>query len=104
MIKDHAEQIMVAVLNDMVRISIPRMLSIQHKLEKGETLSGSEIEFFSEMLNKLSRCNREYKHDNQCMSIFACIAHLLFTVVNRALENEQDIPAAITDSRLSLTD
>lgn len=87
--EDHSDQIMVVVLNDMVKKSVPRMLAIRHKLEEGETLLSSEVDFFIHMLDKLSRCNREYQHDSQCMTIFACIAHLLFTVVNLALENEQ---------------
>lgn len=89
MSQDHTDQIMVAVLNDMVRKSVPRMLAIRHKLEQGETLLGPEVGFFIGLLDKLSRCSREYQHDSQCMTIFACIAHLLFTVVNLALENEQ---------------
>lgn len=87
--KDHTDHIMVAVLNDMVKRSLPRMLAIRHKLESGETLMGSEVEFFADLLKKLSRCNQDYKHDHQCMTILACIAHLLFILVNRALENEK---------------
>lgn len=89
--KDHTDHIMVAVLNDLVKRSLPRMLAIRHKLETGETLEGSEVEFFVDLLTKLSRCSQDYEHDHQCMSIFGCITHLLFTVVNRALENEESI-------------
>jgi hypothetical protein len=88
--KDHADQIMVVILNDMVKTSIPRMLAIQNKLEQGETLCRPEIKFFKELLKTLNRCSREFQYDAECMSILACIAHLVLSVANRALENEQE--------------
>jgi hypothetical protein len=83
------EKVMVVVLEDMVNQSIPRILSIRHKVREGGLLTHTELDFFHLMLQRLSRCYHDYAHDHQCVTIFACIAHMLYKVVNRAHENEQ---------------
>lgn len=85
------EQIMVVMLQNLVQHTLPRTFAIRHKLEKGEKLVGSELEFFVEMLGIVNRCQRDYKDDAQCMVIFSTVAHLLHKVSDMALKNEQAI-------------
>jgi hypothetical protein len=84
-----SEKIMVVVLEDMVNQSIPRILAIRQKVRHGELLTLTEVDFFHMMVRRLSRCYNDFAHDSQCMTIFACIAHMLYKVINRAHENEQ---------------
>lgn len=86
---DNTQPMMTVMLKNMVHQSLPRVFSIRDKLEQGETLEGSELDFFIEMLEKVSHCQRQYLNDPQCRVIFATVAHLLFKVINLALENEQ---------------
>jgi len=85
-----AESIMVAVLDDMVDSSLPRLLAMREKLENGELLGKSELEFCREMIEKVNICQRDNADDPECSEIFADFAHLLFTVSQLALKNEQD--------------
>ena len=83
------EKIMVVVLEDMVNQSLPRIMAIRQKVRRGDLLTVTEIDFFAGMLKRLSRCYHDFSHDSQCLTIFACIAHMLYKVINRAHENEQ---------------
>ena len=50
----NSDQIMVVLLNDLVQQSIPRIAAIRQKLQHGGVLTGSEIDFFQSMLQRLS--------------------------------------------------
>ena len=89
----HSDQVMVVVLRDLVQQSIPRIISIRHKLKQGEVLVGSEVDFFLHLLHRLSHCYQNYAHDRECVTIFSCIAHMLYKVINLAHENEQKASA-----------
>ncbi len=86
------EQLMIVMLQDLVQQSLPRTFAIRQKLERGEVLLGSEMEFFVEMLDRFRRCERDFMHDAQCKVIFTTVAHLLYEVANMAMQNEQAIP------------
>lgn len=86
-----AEKLMVVVLNDLVEQSIPRIHAIHHKLIAGEVLVDQELEYCRYMLRRLGECYHRFAHDPQCVTIFSCVAHLLYQVVNLAYENEQSI-------------
>ena len=83
------EQLMIVMLDNLVQHSLPRTFAIRQKLERGEVLLSSEIEFFLEMLERVKRCQREFLYDAQCKVIFTTVAHLLFKVADLALKNEQ---------------
>lgn len=85
----HTEEIMVVVLNDLVKQSIPRICAINQKLGQGEVLNESEIDFFQAMLKRLRHCYHHYADDKQCLAIYSCIAHMLYEVINLAHDNEQ---------------
>lgn len=83
------EQLMIVMLDNLVQHSLPRTFAIRQKLERGEVLLSSEIDFFLEMLERVKRCQREFLYDAQCKVIFTTVAHLLFKVADLALKNEQ---------------
>lgn len=83
------EQLMIVMLENLVQHSLPRIFAIRLKLERGEVLLSSEIDFFLEMLERVKRCQREFLYDAQCKVIFTTVAHLLFKVADLALKNEQ---------------
>jgi len=83
------EHLMVVVLDNLVQHSLPRIFAIRQKLERGEVLLSSEIDFFVAMLDRVKHCQREFLHDPQCIVIFSTVAHLLFKVADLALKNEQ---------------
>jgi|SaaInlLV_10m_DNA_3_1039740.scaffolds.fasta_scaffold13739_2 hypothetical protein len=85
------EHLMIVMLDNLVQHSLPRTFAIRQKLERGEVLLSSEIDFFVEMLERVKHCQREFLEDAQCRVIFSTVAHLLFKVANLALENEQAI-------------
>ncbi len=86
----HSTEFVVTVmLDDLVQQSLPRILSIRHKLEDGCVLSPSELEFFSDMLSRINVCQRQSPEDHDCQIIFATVAHLLYEVINLAMENER---------------
>ena len=84
------EQLMIVMLENLVQQSLPRTFAIRQKLERGEVLLGSEIEFFVEMLDRFKRCERDFMYDAQCEVIFKTVAHLLYKVANMAMKNEQE--------------
>ena len=87
--QNHTDEIMVVVLNDLVNQSIPRICAINQKLQLGEVLNESEVDFFLAMLKRLRHCYYHYADDKQCLAIYSCIAHMLYEVINLAHENEQ---------------
>ena len=81
---------MVVIMKDIVQQSLPRILSIRCKLELGDVLVGSELEFLTELLAKINHCQQDNKFfDAQCAVIFTTVGHLLSEVVGLALQNEQ---------------
>jgi len=89
-VNHHNTQLVVTVmLDDLVQQSLPRILSIRHKLENGCVLSPSELEFFSDMLHRINICQRQSPEDHDCQVIFATVAHLLYKVISLAMENER---------------
>ena len=87
--RDNREKVMVVVLEDMVNQSIPRILAIRRKVLNGGLLNLSELGFFTAILKRLGHCHHHYAHDSQCLTIFACISHMMYKIINRAHENEQ---------------
>ena len=81
---------MIVMLRNLVQQSLPKTFAIRQKLERGEVLLSSEINFFVEMLASVNRCQREFDEDAQCMVIFSTVAHLLNRVAEMALENEEN--------------
>ncbi len=83
------EPLMVVMLENLVKHSLPRTFAIRQKLERGEVLLSSEVDFFIEMLDRAKHCQRKFLYDAQCIVIFTTVAHLLFEVADLALKNEQ---------------
>ena len=85
---NHSQQIMVAILDDLVQRTIPRIKTMRSKLEQGGVLSAPEVAFCLAMLQRLSHCHRIYGHDPQCVKIFSCMTHLMSELVKLAHDNE----------------
>lgn len=85
----NAQPVVAAMLNDLVQQALPRVFAIRHKLDEGCVLTPFELEFFSEMLGHVNQCQRQAPEDHECQVIFTTVAHLLFGVINQAMENEK---------------
>ena len=83
------EQLMVVMLENMVQQTLPRTFAIRQKLERGEILHKSEVDFFLEVIDKVNHCQRNFLYDAQCKVIFTTVSHLLLNVAHMALGNEQ---------------
>ena len=84
-----SQQLMVVMLENLVQQTLPRTFAIRQKLERGEVLLGSEIDFFMEVIEKVNHCQRNFMYDAQCQVIFTTVSHLLLKVADKALQNEQ---------------
>ena len=87
---DISLQLMVVMLENLVQHSIPRVYSIRKKLEQGQLILSSELNFMLDTLNTVSHCYQEFRQDMQCMLIFSGAAELLGEVIGMALKNEQE--------------
>ncbi len=85
-----SELVMVVMLENLVQQALPRTLAIRQKLERGEVLLASEVEFFIEMLDRFRRCERDFMQDEHCKIIFTTVAHILYEVANMAMKNESE--------------
>ena len=83
------EQVMVVILENLVQQALPRTFAIRQKLERGEVLVSSEVDFFVEMIEKINHCQRNFMYDAQCKVIFTTVSHLLLKIADMALKNEQ---------------
>jgi len=84
-----SQQLMVVMLENLVQQTLPRTFSIRQKLDRGEVLLSSEIDFFMEVIDKVNHCQRNFMYDAQCKVIFTTVSHLLLKVADMALKNEQ---------------
>ena len=94
--QQNTQSVIAVSLDNLVQQSLPRVFAIRHKLDEGCVLSPFELEFFSEMLDRINMCQRQAPDDHECQVIFATVAHLLFKVINKAMENEQKCQAAFS--------
>ena len=91
----NTQSVIAVSLENLVQQSLPRVFAIRHKLEEGCVLSPFELEFFSEMLDRINQCQRQAPDDHECQVIFATVAHLLFNVINQAMENEKNCQTSV---------
>ena len=82
------DKMMTVVLMDIMKLSLPRIRSIQSNLDKGGTLNSFDLDFIHEELDKITRFYRNYEEEAQSEVIFSHFSHLLAEVVRVALENE----------------
>ena len=92
----YAQSVVAVTLDNLVQQSLPRVFAIRHKLDQGSVLNPFELEFFTEMLDRINQCQRQALNDHECQIIFATVAHLLFSVINQAMENEKKQQSAAT--------
>ena len=83
------DKILVVLLEDMISHSLPRIHAIDKHLKLGEVLSEAEVDFFIRQLDRVHQCFELYNKDPQCRIIFSSIAHLMYKVIHRALNNEK---------------
>jgi len=95
-VHDKNMRLMVVMLEELVQHSLPRLFSIQRKMEVGYVLLGSELDFISDTLKTVSKCYNDFNQDKDCVLIFTGVASLLTEVVEQALINEnQDLKIAV---------
>jgi hypothetical protein len=89
--QDISLQLMVVMLENLVQHTLPRIYAIREKLEQGQVLLNTELNFMLETLQTVSQCYSRFHQDVQCMLIFSSVAELLSDVIERAFNNEQDL-------------
>ena len=88
--QDISLQLMVVMLENLVKQTLPRIYAIREKLEHGQVILNTELNFMLETLQTVSQCYRRFHQDVQCMLIFSSVAELLSDVIELAFNNEQD--------------
>ena len=83
------DKLLVVLLEDMTMHSLPRIHAINKHLKTGEVLSEAEVDFFVNQLDRVHQCFELYNKDPQCRIIFSSVAHLMYKVIHRALNNEK---------------
>ena len=76
------------ILDKIVRITLPRVMTIKRRLDSGESLTDFEIQFLLETYEKNTH-NRELFHKHSEYDLFETELMALYAkVINKGLENE----------------
>lgn len=87
---NHDNNVMVALLDEIVNHTLPRIQGIKSKLVNGDSLLDSELSFFHETLGMINSCDRDYPQDPDCEEIFKRLAHMLGEVIELAHQNARN--------------
>ncbi len=94
------DKFLVVLVEDMITHSLPRIHAIDKHLKTGKVLSEAEVDFFVNQLDRVHQCFSLYNKGPRCRIIFSAVAHLMYKVVHRALNNEKRLlGSAATMSR-----
>ena len=79
---------LAAVLEELNERTLPRLTRIREKLEHGETVGETELNFFSTSLEHLQQCFKLYP-DDEAQRIFARLTGLFEDAIEQSLANEK---------------
>lgn len=78
-----------ALLERLVKFRLPRTLEIKQRIDSGERLSDSELEFLKSALKDAQDAEKFVARNPEFHTLGAKIVQLYGEIINKALENEK---------------
>ena len=84
------EALIVVILERFTKIRVPKVLAIKEKVEKGETLSDMDIEFFEEVFADIRSNQHLVDGNEELQTLAAKFIHINKEITDKALANENE--------------
>ncbi len=81
--------IIYVLLDRMEKIRLPRALDLKAQVDRGETLSSTDIDFLSQVLGDAQQIQPILDRHPEYQDLVGRIIHLYHEITAKALENEQ---------------
>lgn len=79
----------VAIIERLVDIRLPRVLTIKARVDKGEKLGDEDIDYLDRILEDAEEVRRFIDHRPELQDLYARVIGLYHDITEKALENEQ---------------
>ena len=84
------EGVALVLLNRLTEIRLPRALEIKEKVDRGELLGESEIEFLDRVFDDAVANQSEWESHPELAEIISKVASLYQEITEKALANEEN--------------
>ncbi len=81
--------IIYVLLERMEKIRLPRALDLKAQVDRGETLSSTDIDFLSQVLEDAKQIQPILERHPEYQNLVGRVIHLYHEITSKALENEQ---------------
>jgi hypothetical protein len=85
------EGLITVLAERFTKIRLPRILDIKEKVDKGEILNDSDIEFFEEVFADIRKNEPIIEGNKELEGLVAKAIHLNKEITDMALENEKNV-------------
>ena len=87
---EHDDAVLQTLLDRLLQFRLPRALALKKRVDAGECLTDSDIEFLKVALEDAQAGKRYVARNPEFHRIGTQIAQLYADIVNRAMENEKE--------------
>ena len=78
-----------ALLDRLVKMRLPRTMDIKQRVDRGQPLSDSDIDFLKEVLEDANRAQKYVVRNPEFMSVASSLVRLYEEIVQKAVQNEK---------------